>query len=106
MANDTRSTGGNALGMIETRGLVAAIEAADAMVKAAQVSIVSRHLVGDGLVAVIVRGEVGAVKTAVDTGAEAAQRVGDLISQHVIARPDPSIEEFIATPSDAPRPQP
>jgi ethanolamine utilization protein EutM len=78
--------------MVETRGLVAAVEAADAMVKAAQVSLVSRQLVGDGLVTVIIKGEVGAVKTAVEAGATAAQRVGELVSQHVIARPDNAIE--------------
>lgn len=80
-----------ALGLVETRGLVAAIEAADAMVKAAQVEIIGRQLVGDGLVTVIVQGEVGAVKTAVEAGAAAAQKVGELLSHHVIARPDPSI---------------
>ncbi|HEX2647965.1 MAG TPA: BMC domain-containing protein [Candidatus Dormibacteraeota bacterium] len=78
--------------MVETRGLVAAVEAADAMVKAAQVALVSRQLVGDGLVTVIIKGEVGAVKTAVEAGATAAQRVGELVSQHVIARPDNAIE--------------
>lgn len=81
--------------MVETKGLVAAVEAADAMVKAAQVSLVSRQLVGDGLVTVIIKGEVGAVKTAVEAGATAAQRVGELISQHVIARPDTAIESVM-----------
>jgi ethanolamine utilization protein EutM len=99
MADIQRPTG-NAIGMIETRGLVPAIEAADAMVKAAQVTIVSRQLIGDGLVAVVVRGEVGAVKTAVEAGAAAAERVGDVLSHHVIARPDPSIDELVAP--DAP----
>jgi len=89
---------GNAIGMVETRGLVAAVEAADAMVKAAQVSLVARQLVGDGLVTVIIRGEVGAVKTAVEAGASAAQRVGELISQHVIARPDNAVESVMVAP--------
>ena len=103
MADEVRATG-TALGMVETRGLVAAIEAADAMVKAAQVTIVGRQLVGDGLVAVIVRGEVGAVKTAVEAGAAAAQKVGDVISQHVIARPDESLERAMLVPASPPRP--
>lgn len=88
-------TSGNAIGMVETRGLVAAVEAADAMVKAAQVTLVARQLVGDGLVTVIIRGEVGAVKTAVEAGASAAQRIGELVSQHVIARPDNAIESVM-----------
>ena len=94
MAEATRS-GGTALGLIETRGLVAAVEAADAMVKAAQVTLVSRQLVGDGLVTVIIKGEVGAVKTAVEAGGMAAQKVGELVSQHVIARPDDAIESIM-----------
>jgi microcompartment protein CcmL/EutN len=76
-----------ALGMIETKGYVAALAAADAMVKAANVSIVSREEVGDGLVAVVVRGDVGAVKAASEAGAEAASSVGELVSVHVIPRP-------------------
>jgi len=76
-----------ALGMIETKGYVAALAAADAMVKAANVTIVSREEVGDGLVAVVVRGDVGAVKAASEAGAEAASTVGELISVHVIPRP-------------------
>ena len=94
MAEQVR-TAGTALGMVETRGLVAAVEAADAMVKAAQVALVSRQLVGDGLVTVIVKGEVGAVKTAVEAGAAAAQKVGELVSQHVIARPDEAVEKIM-----------
>jgi ethanolamine utilization protein EutM len=94
MAEQARS-GGTAIGMIETRGLVAAVEAADAMVKAAQVTLVSRQLVGDGLVTVIVKGEVGAVKTAVEAGGAAAQKVGELVSQHVIARPDDAVEKVM-----------
>lgn len=76
-----------AIGMIETRGLVGAIEAADAMVKAANVQLVGKELVGGGLVMVIVRGDVGAVKAATDAGAAAAGRVGELKSVHVIPRP-------------------
>ena len=76
-----------AIGMIETRGLVAAIEAADAMAKAAHVELDERQMVGDGLVTVIVTGEVGAVRTAVEAGALAAQKIGELVSQHIIARP-------------------
>ena len=77
----------NAIGMIETKGYVAALAAADAMVKAANVTIVDRQQVGDGLVAVIVTGEVGAVKAATEAGAESAAQVGELISVHVIPRP-------------------
>jgi ethanolamine utilization protein EutM len=76
-----------ALGMIETKGYVAALAGADAMVKAANVTIVSRQEVGDGLVAVVVRGDVGAVKAATDAGSETAATVGELISAHVIPRP-------------------
>ena len=82
----------DALGMIETRGLVAAIEAADAMVKAANVTLVGREQVGSGLVTVIVRGDVGAVKAATDAGSVAAQKVGELISVHVIPRPHGEVE--------------
>ena len=82
----------NALGMIETRGLVAAIEAADAMVKAANVTLVGKEMVGGGLVSVLVRGDVGAVKAAVDAGAAAADRIGELISVHVIPRPHSEVE--------------
>lgn len=81
-------------GFIETRGLVAAIEAADAMAKAANVEITGRKLVGGGLVTVIIEGDVGAVKAAVDAGAAAAQKVGELVSVHVIARPNPETEGF------------
>lgn len=81
-----------ALGMIETRGLVSAIEAADAMVKAANVHLVGRELVGGGLVTVMVRGDVGAVKAATDAGAAAAQRIGELVSVHVIPRPHGDVE--------------
>jgi ethanolamine utilization protein EutM len=76
-----------ALGMIETKGLVGAIEAADAMVKSANVVLIGKEMIGSGLVTVMVRGDVGAVKAATDAGMEAARRVGQLISAHVIARP-------------------
>ena len=86
---------GEALGMVETKGLVGAIEAADAMVKAANVSLVGYEKIGSGLVTVMVRGDVGAVKAATDTGAAAAQRVGELISVHVIPRPHMDIEKIL-----------
>lgn len=81
----------SAIGMIETKGFVAALAAADAMVKAANVVITDRQEVGDGLVAVIVSGEVGAVKAATEAGAETASQVGELISVHVIPRPHPEL---------------
>ncbi|KYO64152.1 ethanolamine utilization microcompartment protein EutM [Thermovenabulum gondwanense] len=84
-----------ALGMIETKGLVAAIEAADAMVKAANVTLIGKEKVGGGLVTVMVRGDVGAVKAATDAGAAAASRVGELISVHVIPRPHPDVEYIL-----------
>ncbi|MFD1736615.1 BMC domain-containing protein [Bacillus salitolerans] len=84
-----------ALGMIETKGLVGAIEAADAMVKAANVTLVGKELVGGGLVSVMVRGDVGAVKAATEAGAEAAGRVGQLISVHVIPRPNTEVEGIL-----------
>ena len=80
-------TSTNALGMIETKGLVGAVEAADAMVKAANVTLIGRVQVGGGLVTVMVRGDVGAVKAATDAGSAAAQKVGELVSVHVIPRP-------------------
>ncbi|MCQ1529559.1 BMC domain-containing protein [Lutispora saccharofermentans] len=85
----------NALGMIETKGLVGAIEAADAMVKAANVTLIGKVLVGGGLVSVMVRGDVGAVKAATDAGAAAAERVGELISVHVIPRPHSEVEMIL-----------
>ncbi|MGB0412281.1 MAG: BMC domain-containing protein [Pikeienuella sp.] len=84
-----------ALGMIETRGLVASIEAADAMVKAASVTIVGQTKAGGGLVATLVRGEVGAVKAATDAGAVAANKIGEVVSVHVIARPHDELEAII-----------
>jgi ethanolamine utilization protein EutM len=92
----------DALGMIETKGLVGSIEAADAMVKAANVYLVGKEHVGGGLVTVMVRGDVGAVKAATDAGAAAAQRVGELISVHVIPRPHAEVESIIpSVPSAA-----
>ena len=85
----------NAIGMIETKGFVAALAAADAMVKAANVTITDRQQVGDGLVAVIVTGEVGAVKAATEAGAEAASQVGELISVHVIPRPHANVDAVL-----------
>lgn len=85
----------NALGMIETKGLVGAIEAADAMVKAANVTLIGKVLVGGGLVSVMVRGDVGAVKAATDAGAAAAERVGELVSVHVIPRPHGEVEMIL-----------
>lgn len=85
----------NALGMIETKGLVGAVEAADAMVKAANVTLVGKDKVGGGLVTVMVRGDVGAVKAAVDAGAAAAKNVGELVSVHVIPRPHSEVETIL-----------
>ena len=89
------AAGQAALGMIETRGLVASIEAADAMVKAASVTIVAQTKAGGGLVSTLVRGEVGAVKAATDAGATAANKVGEVVSVHVIARPHDELETLI-----------
>jgi len=86
---------GEALGMVETKGLVGAIEAADAMVKAANVTLIGYEKIGSGLVTVFVRGDVGAVKAATDTGAAAASRVGELVSVHVIPRPHTDIEKIL-----------
>ncbi len=84
-----------ALGMIETRGLTAAIEAADAMVKAAEVVLVGTEKIGSGLVSVMVRGDVGAVKAAVEAGASAATRLGEIIATHVIPRPHNDVEKIL-----------
>ncbi|MDX2322253.1 MAG: ethanolamine utilization microcompartment protein EutM [Moritella sp.] len=89
----------NALGMVETKGLIAAIEAADAMVKAANVELVGREQVGSGLVTVMVRGDVGAVKAATDAGAVAAANVGELVSVHVIPRPHNEVENVLPNSS-------
>jgi ethanolamine utilization protein EutM len=85
----------DALGMIETRGLIGAIEAADAMVKAANVVLVGKEYIGAGYVTVLARGDVGAVKAATDAGAAAARRVGELVSVHVIPRPHPEVERVL-----------
>jgi ethanolamine utilization protein EutM len=84
-----------ALGMVETRGLVGAVEAADAMVKAANVVLIGSEYVGGGFVTVMVRGDVGAVKAATDAGAAAAKRIGDLVSVHVIPRPHDNVEMIL-----------
>ena len=86
-----------ALGLIETKGFVGAIEAADAMVKAANVTLVGKEFIGGGLVTIMVRGDVGAVKAATDAGAAAAERVGELISVHVIPRPHTDVEKILPT---------
>ena len=88
---------GEALGMVETKGLVAMIEAADAMVKAAKVTLVGWEKIGAGYVTAIVRGDVAAVKAATDAGAAAARRVGELVSVHVIPRPHSNLEDGLKT---------
>ena len=90
------AAGQAALGMIETRGLVASIEAADAMVKAASVTLIGQTKAGGGLVTTLVRGEVGAVKAATDAGATSANKVGEVVSVHVIARPHDELEAILA----------
>ena len=84
-----------ALGMIETRGLVAAIEAADAMLKAANVTLIGTEKIGSGLVSVMVRGDVGAVKAAVEAGGASAQRLGEIVATHVIPRPHGDVEKIL-----------
>ncbi len=86
---------GEALGMIETKGLVGAIEAADAMTKSANVTLMGYEKIGSGLVTVMVRGDVGAVKAAVDAGACAAEKVGEIVAQHVIPRPHADVEKIL-----------
>ena len=86
-----------ALGMVETRGLVAAIEAADAMVKAANVVLLGSEKIGSGLVSVMVRGDVGAVKAAVEAGAAAASSLGEIVATHVIPRPPADVEKLLPT---------
>ncbi|HHV44836.1 MAG TPA: BMC domain-containing protein [Firmicutes bacterium] len=86
---------GNALGLIETRGLVAAIEAADTMVKAANVVLMGYEKIGSGFVTVMVRGEVGAVRAAVDAGAAAAEKLGEIVATHVIPRPHDDVEKIL-----------
>ncbi|GKV63941.1 MULTISPECIES: BMC domain-containing protein [Sporosarcina] len=87
-----------AIGMIETKGLIGSIEAADAMVKASNVELVSQEMVDGGIVTVIVQGDVGAVQAAVDAGRDAAARVGELLGAHVIPRPDDSVYEMVKPP--------
>ena len=94
----------DALGLIETKGLICAVEAADTMLKAANVSLVGYEKVGGGLVSIMVRGDVGAVKAATDAGAESAAKVGEILSVHVIPRPHGEVEailpsSYVATPS-------
>ena len=84
-----------ALGMVETKGLIGSVEAADAMVKAANVVLVGKEMIGAGYVTVMVRGDVGAVKAATDAGAAAARRVGELVSVHVIPRPRANLEDAL-----------
>jgi microcompartment protein CcmL/EutN len=86
---------GEALGLVETRGLVGAIEAADAMVKAANVTLIGKEEIGGGFVTVMVRGDVGAVQAATDAGAEAAKAVGELVAIHVIPRPHSELENML-----------
>ena len=90
-----------ALGMVETKGLVGSIEAADAMVKSANVLLVGKEYIGAGYVTVFVRGDVGAVKAATDAGAAAARRVGELVSVHVIPRPHDEVEKILPAARDA-----
>lgn len=91
---------GTALGMVETKGLVGSVEAADAMVKAASVNLVGKVHVGGGIVTVLVRGDVGAVKAATDAGSAAAERVGELLSVHVIPRPHNELDQILPTTQD------
>ena len=86
---------GTAIGFIETRGLTGALEAADSMLKTAQVELVGKEKIGSGLITVIVRGEVGAVKAATEAGAEAASRLGELVAVHVIPRPHDELEAIL-----------
>jgi ethanolamine utilization protein EutM len=90
-----------ALGMVETKGLIGSVEAADAMVKAANVVLIGKEMIGAGYVTVMVRGDVGAVKAATDAGAAAARRVGELVSVHVIARPHQEVEKILPRMKDA-----
>ncbi|QBP42549.1 BMC domain-containing protein [Paenisporosarcina antarctica] len=86
---------GQAIGMIETKGLIGSIEAADAMIKAANVTLIKQEFVDGGIVTVIIQGDVGAVQAAVDAGREAAKRVGELLGAHVIPRPDESVRNMV-----------
>ena len=93
----------DALGMVETKGFIGSVEAADAMVKAANVLLVGTEYVGAGLVTVMVRGDVGAVKAATDAGAAAARRVGELVSVHVIPRPHSEVEKILPKAAKDPK---
>jgi microcompartment protein CcmL/EutN len=93
----------DALGMVETRGLIGAIEAADAMVKTANVTLAAKEYIGAGYVTVLVRGDVGAVKAATDAGSAAARRVGELVSVHVIPRPHAEVERVLPKTSSGSR---
>ena len=93
----------DALGLIETRGLIGAIEAADAMVKAANVVLIGKEYIGAGYVTVLARGDVGAIKAATDAGAAAARRVGELVSVHVIPRPHAEVERVLPRAGNAAR---
>ena len=97
IVKEERRMSQEALGMVETRGLVASIEAADTMLKAANVVLVGTEKIGSGLVTVMVRGDVGAVKAAVETGADAAGRLGELVATHVIPRPHNDVEKILPT---------
>ena len=94
---EEKKMGLEALGMVETRGLVAAIEAADAMVKAANVELIGTEKIGSGLVSVMVRGDVGAVKSATESGSAAASKLGELVAVHVIPRPHGDVEKILPT---------
>lgn len=99
MANDEM----NALGMIETKGFAAMVEASDAMVKAAQVELVGFEKIGGGYVTAIVRGDVAAVRAAVDAGVQAAQKVGEIISTHIIPRPHPNVDSALPLSEKQPK---
>jgi ethanolamine utilization protein EutM len=99
--NERRTPMSEALGLVETKGLIGSIEAADAMVKAANVVLVGKEYIGAGYVTVLVRGDVGAVKAATDAGAAAARRVGELVSVHVIPRPHVEVEKILPKVKDA-----
>lgn len=91
----------DALGMVETKGLIGSVEAADAMVKTANVALVGKEYIGAGYVTVLVRGDVGAVKAATDAGAAAARRVGELVCVHVIPRPHAEVERILPRPNSS-----
>ena len=97
VVKEERKMAMEALGMVETRGLVAAIEAADAMVKAANVALIGTEKIGSGLVSVMVRGDVGAVKAAVEAGSQSASRLGEVVASHVIPRPHGDVEKILPT---------